>query len=212
MKPVNNQITIKKERPAEIKTEDIDNMPYIKEVVDCGKEDITHKIQAIEAEKHRIIQELVLVKGQNQDLNLKLLEKDRTIKKLNGQLQNASDGLQKSQEEIARCSKNVDDFKFKYQASQSENAKIGRESKLLLAQMKQLQLSTKNHDTQTMVQSNNHVDSNAIDEYEVHKLLNHKIVKGQIKYLVKWKDSWVKECNLDCPRLLSTYKKTKNFK
>lgn len=51
--------------------------------------------------------------------------------------------------------------------------------------------------------------------FEIEKLLSHKF-KGkdqQLYYLIRWKgtdkseDSWIPECNLQCPSILKRYKK-----
>lgn len=49
------------------------------------------------------------------------------------------------------------------------------------------------------------------DHYEVEKLLNHKIQNGEQMFFVKWKgfnkrhNSWVKESDLNCEKMLRNY-------
>lgn len=64
------------------------------------------------------------------------------------------------------------------------------------------------------MRSANHTDDDESDEtFEVEHLLNHKKTKSGIQYLVRWKDYssaddlWVKESDLQCPKILKAYKK-----
>lgn len=55
------------------------------------------------------------------------------------------------------------------------------------------------------------------NEFEVEKLLAHYKRKGEMVYLVRWKnygkeyDSWEGEDNLKCPKILNAYKKSKKI-
>ena len=54
------------------------------------------------------------------------------------------------------------------------------------------------------------------EEYEVEKILQHRVVNGVTKYKLKWKGypmsecTWEDESNLDCPDLLQDYWDAKN--
>lgn len=58
------------------------------------------------------------------------------------------------------------------------------------------------------------LDSNS---WEVHELLNHKTVDEHRFFLVRWKgytaehDSWERESNLQCPKILKNYLKKNNM-
>lgn len=72
-------------------------------------------------------------------------------------------------------------------------------------------LIKKNLDTAKKRKSSAPKGKCASEEFEVEKLLNHRGSKGKREFLVRWKgfnseeDSWQKEQNLSCPKILKQY-------
>lgn len=48
-------------------------------------------------------------------------------------------------------------------------------------------------------------DEDDENHYEVNKLLSHRNKKSKREFLVQWKESWVAQSNLNCPKILSAY-------
>ena len=53
------------------------------------------------------------------------------------------------------------------------------------------------------------------EEYEVEKVVDKRIHKGKVEYLLKWKgypsdeNNWEPENSLDCPKLLQEYERNR---
>ena len=60
--------------------------------------------------------------------------------------------------------------------------------------------------------------SEAEDEYEVELIVDKRVDKGKVEYLIKWMDwdhdenTWLPEENLDCQVSICCYKKRTNHK
>lgn len=102
-------------------------------------------------------------------------------------------------------------------------AKLHRKNNHLTAQVNQISFSL-NHKQQNeekitkneeLINSSIQGSSNDENVYEVEKLLSDKIMRKKQHFLVRWKgfdethDSWVQKENLNCPKILQKYFKTK---
>lgn len=84
-----------------------------------------------------------------------------------------------------------------------EMERLQKEVKVLQARLKQNMSSTeqnKRYFNQTLAQT---IDN----DYVVKDLLDHRKRNSQREFLVRWKDTWEKESNLNCPKILKGYLK-----
>lgn len=80
---------------------------------------------------------------------------------------------------------------------------LQREKKLLLAKVNQMQqIGNTSIDKQKSTEESDGCES----EYEIECILKHESRKRQRRYLVQWKNSWVIEKNMNCSKLLHSYK------
>lgn len=85
--------------------------------------------------------------------------------------------------------------------------------------MQQFQLGLNRNITENSVNQNTNEASCKSTEiqYEVEKLLAHKIIKRQQSFLIRWKNfnstygTWELKENFNCPKLLQNYLKSNNL-
>lgn len=100
-------------------------------------------------------------------------------------------------------------------ALQNKIVHLDRESKRLLAQNVQFRRSN-NENIAPMLDEEEIIDEKKSGEqqYEVEKILRHKIRCGQKSFLIRWKgfgedeDQWVFEKDLHCKQILQKYLKS----
>lgn len=197
IEPSNNKPTIKTEN-------DIEKQLGIKKEVICHKSDEmsqAHRtslaqcvpsssnsmLDSWKSEKEKLIQKISSLKSDNQNITLKLMGESSKVVELQTQLKNQSEKMKQNEQTVL---------------------KLKRENDLLIAQNKQLKIG----------RAEQQKDDDVDDEfYEVESLLDDKMVSEKY-YLVHWKgydashDSWERESNLTCNRILKKYKLSKKNK
>lgn len=158
-------------------------------------------------EKQNLVQQIVSLKAESQKYLLELKNKQSECSSL----------FSKNQELVRQFDVQVSELDavkktLTIQADENmRNKKIildlSRENQLLQARNKQLQTG--------IDQNSQQKNSIAKDvQYEVEKILEQKKQKGVWLYKIRWKgygaehDTWEKESNLKCPKILKAFKKT----
>lgn len=213
---MNRTVTIKHERAPTVKKEsDIDDVPFESSTVLCGPKSNTNqqeiRITALKEEKEQLIKNLIETKQENQKLYMDIKCKEQTIAVYDDQ--------------IVQKEKQISELTHKYQVailaqedqkSRSEEEitkqkeiviQLTRENKTSQAKIKQLMATTCSQNVQKTVDS----DEESEAEYEVAAILDHNIKRNKRLFLIRWKnfspthDSWEKEDNLNCPKILKNY-------
>lgn len=95
-----------------------------------------------------------------------------------------------------------------------------REINVLEARMKQLQFGAQQnavYNLQPKKKTHTKDETSDESEFEVQKLVDHKVMEKKRHFLVHWRgydsgeDSWVPESQLNCPKILKSYLKSKNM-
>lgn len=188
-------LNIKRERPPMVKQEKETSPFEVSEVyvgpkndaaqADC---DLQSKIALLSQEKSKLIEELIATKTENQKLYIDVKAKDQMIA---SQL-SEKDRLTNESSEQQKIILN-----------------LNREKCTLQAKIKQLMANASAHYT-----SDEHEIETA-EEFEVEKVLDHKMER---MFFIRWKnyspqhDSWERESNLNCSKILAKYLKTKGNK
>lgn len=82
-----------------------------------------------------------------------------------------------------------------------ENGRLRKELKVSQARLKQNASGTKQNKRYFSQPSSQEV----VNSYEVKQLLAHRKKNTQLEFKVQWKDTWVKESDLNCPKIQSAY-------
>lgn len=175
------QIAIKTECEPVVKQE-IESTPFrVTNIQRMPNNSFETQVKKLKGDKAKIVDELMLVKSENQKIYLELQQKQREI-------ENMSRSHQTEMEQLLK----------KHEKATQENNRLSHENKILTAQINQLK----------MVEN---ICPNSENLYEVEKLLNHRIAGGKMSFLVRWKnygpkhDQWVQKSDLHCAQILNEY-------
>lgn len=139
--------------------------------------------------------------AENKAFELRVAEVERKMNELNHEnniLKDQNKHLELSIESLhAEKLAAIDNTKSK----DVENERLRKELKAAQARLKQNMSGTeqnKRYFSQPPTQE-------IANSYEVKQLLAHRKRKAQLEFKVQWKDTWIKESDLNCPKIKSTY-------
>lgn len=208
-----------------IKTErDIEMRLQVKKEPNVSKKMIERQAEPTqntwEKEKRKLIDQIVALKTENQQNHLSLKKKESEWGKIllkNKKLeQKLSENDAQSSLQLNHLRRELADAKNDIINIRASNDKIisdlKHENKFLLARNKQLQTGMeKRKSANATTKEEPNEKSSSENEYEVHKILDHKDTKAGRKYLIRWEgydsddDTWEMESNLKCPGILNKY-------
>lgn len=148
---------------------------------------------------------------------LDLLQKSKKIDSLASSLENDKKILSRK---LSAAEKTIDEMQKEKAATLARSNVQKKELDSLKARVKQLQFGVQQNSNNYREQEKEHpAKEEDFDEsvLEVQKLLEHKTIKKERNFLVRWKgydsseDSWVPESRLNCSRILKLYLKSKNL-
>lgn len=180
VQPTGDQINVKQECDSDASPFKVVNVPR----------SLTSQIDILKQEKSKIVDELMVVKAENQKMFLDVQHKVRDIGRLKREMESANRDWQAENNRITH-----------------ENSRLAQENKLLMHEKKSLLAQVK----QLKESGIENVDPKNSDVFEVEKLLKHRMIKGKRSFLVRWEnysskhDSWVNETDLHCENLLKNY-------
>ncbi|XP_031621913.1 uncharacterized protein LOC116339963 [Contarinia nasturtii] len=219
VKPTNKKVPIKTERDIErrlgVKTEPSESNELI-------ANDLSNNLTESkwQDEKKIMIQKILALKTENQQHLL-------TLKKSQAECNAMQLSKQKLEQAIVenevKFSMQLKELQSKLSAAEIEiremktiNEKtisdLKREQRLLVARTKQYQTGMGMHQSTSLIE--NHKPETDNREYEVDAIIKHRDRKGGRQYLIRWKgygseeDSWEKEGNMSCPKVLKEYIKS----
>lgn len=167
---------------------------------------------ASQKEKQTLIDKIVVLKSENQQLALRLRNGQSENATLKSELQKMTNRMNTQSAKLNTLRSKLSEESAKYTEMNAQNetkiVNLMRAKSLLEARNKQLQ---KGVEEQVAAKKRDEDESDDDNVYEVEKLLNHKVQNGVRFYLVRWKgysekhDTWEKESNLNCPKMLYAY-------
>lgn len=165
------------------------------------KRTLVDKIVALKSENHHNV---INLKRTQSELSKLLFEKQTFEKVL-------AENAAISSEEIKKLKSELSSTKNEILKREKTNSDLKRENQTLTARINQYKTGLIQ---QKIVDNGMPVVQNEDQEYEVESILDHKTSKSGRQYLIRWKgfdsteDSWQKESNLNCPKLLRLYNRS----
>lgn len=141
-------------------------------------------------------------------LQQELLEKNLECESLKRKHQTVKAEMENVKRKYQSSRNEIEQLLRKNETTQREIDYLSHENKLLTAQLKKLK---------TCCEVENVKPKNSENLFEVETLLKHRIVRGKMSFLVRWKsygpehDSWVDQSDLRCEKMLKTYLKSKGM-
>lgn len=215
MKFNGKKIAIKTERDVEIRLQ-------IKKEPNASNKLMATKTESIqngwEREKHKLIEQIVALKTENQQNHLALKKKESECAKIlleNKRLEKTlSENDTQFSLQMDQLRSQLIDAKQDIVSTKVSSDKIisdlKRENKFLLARNKQFQTGMEQRKSANATTDPN-IESPSENNYEVEEILDHKNTRAGRKFLIRWKgydsddDTWEKESNLKCPEILNKY-------
>lgn len=216
VKPTMNKIPIKTERDVErrleLKVEPQSPLQPVQaerksSTIDWTqqKQTLVNKMIALKAENQ---QNLLALKKAQSDCDLLLDSKQKLEQIVSEKEASYSVQLREIKLELSNAKSEIVELKSSAEKTISE---LKRDNQILMARVKQFESGMQQKSAFERCKKRSDSED---DEYEVEAILNHRELKNGWQYLIRWKgygsseDSWEKETNLTCPKILNKYKKS----
>lgn len=203
----NRTLTIKKElTERNIKNEDeMDVMPFRTQNVECLN--LGQQLDKLKEEKKEMIQNILTLKDENQKLHYDLRNMQRENEKIRSNFESQIDVLK---QEVSQWTEKCEKLETEKSENEKNISRLNRENVVTNAKVKQLEQYSEGGPA---------IESESSDEesFEVEAILDHKVMRRQRKFYIKWKkistdhNCWVGESQLSCPDILNAYLKNKNL-
>lgn len=209
-KPIKNMIRIKTERGIKTKSGIKVEHKITPETQNESERDEWNR------EKKVFISKISALQKENHTVTLKLKKKEADCEALKLEKQQSSQQIRSLSTEVSASQSELIELKTEFSKQKSLHAKalsdLKSENRLLQAQMKQLRTGMSRQ------KSFDASRDNIENEYEVEMLVAHKQMKDGMRFRVRWlgygeaDDTWERESNLSCLKILNEYKRKMNLK
>lgn len=183
--------------------------------VNIKSETIDAEVTAIKnspsAEKKKLIDKIMELRSENVRFVANLKEAESKCQKLSTE----NDSLAAK---VCVLMAENEDLRTKYSECVSKQASDKLNISVLRHQKRSLDAVNKQMRTTLAASEHNDGKETTNDEYEVEKIVEHQNAKSGMIFRVRWKgygqtdDTWERESNLHCPRILNKYLKSNGLK